>query len=433
MSILLGNAPANKIASNGLVWTFSGNLAAGTYGRFVTGDWWVVGPVTVNSADPAWTGAMNGSMVNPDPAGTTQGYDNRASAGFTYAAGVRTTFPVDLVAGDSLISVISRDPLTGGSGASRVNKAAVLTVLASAPASAAFRPPYVAGSKPLWLTSQVDYTILPGLAVPSGCTPISMSSQTTYGARVLLHHGNLQTYHVEVMPTKHTLDTTLTAGYPHEVALEYGRMALHCLTAAADAQVIANRLIQLGIDLYACASSNGDTWSRQAGYGLGRKWPILFAGIMLNDAGMKAPPYYVIGSSGQLKFQEDSHTYLGDASTPRWGDDCDITDGTFGTSNHTCRSTDGTQDQYATSSSGQYDLTTSNAFIGPALAARLLEASEGAQTLWGHTPFFSYTDRWVDTIAAAGGVNLGSDFAIDANKYGGNGGLFMKRMWETYR
>ena len=34
----------------GITWTFAGPARAG---RFVTGDWWVVGPVMVTSIDPA--------------------------------------------------------------------------------------------------------------------------------------------------------------------------------------------------------------------------------------------------------------------------------------------------------------------------------------------------------------------------------------------
>ena len=72
-------------------------------------------------------------------------------------------------------------------------------------------------------------------------------------------------------------------------------------------------------------------------------------------------------------------------------------------------------------------------FIGPALAARLMDHGWQDQ----HPPFFAYADRFVNALAAemvaAGHFTMINDFQNDANKYGGDGNGFMKRMWETYR
>jgi hypothetical protein len=42
-------------------------------------------------------------------------------------------------------------------------------------------------------------------------------------------------------------------------------------------------MIQRGIDLYGLAMAGG-SWNVGGGHSSGRKWPILFASIMLNDS-----------------------------------------------------------------------------------------------------------------------------------------------------
>ena len=209
-----------------------------------------------------------------------------------------------------------------------------------------------------------------------------------------------------------------------------------------EAKNVANRLIKYGIDLKGSMNDNGPTWSRMAGFGLGRKWPLLFAEMMLRQNW--SIPYWVTGDSGVLKFQEDDCTYIGTGGTPRWGEICDVApwEGTFASGNHVCRPTAGDVDQYAMKAlggvegekAGAYETCCNpRAFIGPALAARLMRHGWLSQ----HAPFFAYADRYVDSLAAemvaAGSFTMINDYQIDANKYGGDGKGFMKRMWETYR
>jgi hypothetical protein len=445
------------IQSNGLTFVIAGGVPNGT---FVTGDPWVAASsIVVRSVSPAWDGTTNGSMVNPDPAGTTQGYDNRTlhnsnNAGtspmnFTFANGVRTTFPVTLAAGDSLISTIGKadnQPDITGGGATHIAKAACLTVMASPPPVTAFRPPYVSGSnKVLRTTANVNYGLLPGLASPGSL--IDMSGSSNFLNKIWLHHGNLQTWHSQINPSDHM--QAASNGYPSDMAGQISQMACACLLNIPAAQSIANRLIQYGIDLAGCMTSNTETWARVAGFPLGRKWPILFAGLMLNDSVLKNPPLFVTGSSGQLKFGEDAHTYYGDpgGTTPRWGEDCAITAGSFSDSNHTCRPSLGNVDQWTlqytggaegASAGGYENQPVPSGYIGVALAARLMS---GAMTLWNHAEFFDYVDRFVNTEADEMAahvptnvtLNLGSAFAIDVNKYGGDGNGFMTAMWTTYR
>jgi len=66
-------AEARSVEQHGITWQFAEPVRVG---RYVTGDWWVIGPVTVRAIDPAPAPGRNGAVVNP-PAG----YDPFAGAG----------------------------------------------------------------------------------------------------------------------------------------------------------------------------------------------------------------------------------------------------------------------------------------------------------------------------------------------------------------
>ena len=168
-------ATTTSISQHGITWNFS---SAVTYGQFVNGDYWVVGPLTVSSVSPAPTSGRHGSMVNPTSVGTVQGYDNRVAG---YSSSERISFPYSMTAGDSVVSTISwannsislydqgeADLLGKNVGANHyaLKSAAVLTCLSSTPASDAFRPPYAGTNKPLFEKSDINYSSLPDLDTP---------------------------------------------------------------------------------------------------------------------------------------------------------------------------------------------------------------------------------------------------------------------------
>ena len=98
-------APAREaIGQYGITWTFAAPARAG---RFVTGDWWVIGPVTVKSITPAPAAGRHGSVVNP-PAGRKQGYDDRISG---FDTSLRVKLPLVLKPGQSLVSTASVDKI----------------------------------------------------------------------------------------------------------------------------------------------------------------------------------------------------------------------------------------------------------------------------------------------------------------------------------
>ncbi len=78
-----------SVSHNGITWTFDGDYQVG---RFVMGDPWVVGPVTIESVSPAWDGERNGSMVDPSSAVEAQGYRHGLDCPFREE--LRVDFPL---------------------------------------------------------------------------------------------------------------------------------------------------------------------------------------------------------------------------------------------------------------------------------------------------------------------------------------------------
>jgi hypothetical protein len=114
---------AASVSQYGITWTFDKPYLVG---KFVTGDWWVVGPVQVVKVDPAPKDGRNGSMVNPKACLDTefkQAFDNRIGGAMVdkkaadrlssqwYDEKVGATFPLALKPGQSLISAVSQEKI----------------------------------------------------------------------------------------------------------------------------------------------------------------------------------------------------------------------------------------------------------------------------------------------------------------------------------
>lgn len=446
---------ASELSQNTITVTFSAPVA---FAQSVIGEYFVE-PCTVSSVSPAWDGTTNGAMVNPDPASAEQGYDNRAGMNFAYNGSLRSTFPLVLADGDTLVMTRGKTTPGGGGGNTHISDCMILTCVATLPADhVAFRPPIVGTSKTIWTTADVNYGLLPGLAVPSGATLIDMSPLGLYLNKTILTHGNLQTSWAQIVPSNHCGSDT---SYPYEWALQVSRMCAACLLDIPEAHSIANRLIQYGIDLFPNLASNGDTFARQGGFAHSKWVPIEFTKIMLGEAW--TIPEFVTGSSGMQKFQEQFMTYLGDpgGTTARFGAICDEAGypDSYSQGNHLCRAQAGDLDQWELyyldgqpqGPGGGYEYqNVARAWPGQALMVHNIPGLAAAMA--GSSTWLAYVDRWVteisENIYAYGVANsvpellsttsLDSDYKIDANKFGGVGGsgtgqLFMKKVCETYR
>ena len=391
-----------QVSQYGITWTFAEPALTG---QFITGDWWVAGPVTIAKIDPVpgpvrmdtasialnhWgdtslkndTTMRNGSMI-VEKVGFTQGYDSRNAS---YRKNQSVVLPVKLNPGQTLISSISntdlpvdnfcRDIMHEAEKKSRVTlrAAAVLTCLDTVPPKDAFRPPYAGITKPIFSASDVQWDLLPGLQ-PAGEVP-SWEAFERYLQRPWIDH--LMSWEQQEL-------------VPNENGPNYGREHARVISIASlmvmldvpreRKERLTIGLIQRGIDLYGLAMAGG-YWNEGGGHSSGRKWPIVFAAVMLDkNELMQLPP--------AAFFHEDTQTYYGK--------------GWFGQTvlwqmiqHHGKRDTyeekppeqwerwDKTSESYRTCCNAV-------AWVGTALAARYLKAIQ----LWGHDAYFDYIDRWM--------------------------------------
>lgn len=425
-----------EITQHGITWRFDKPYRVG---RFVTGDYWVVGPVNIVSVSPApgpsqetdnsevksiyGAAAMqndnlqrNGSMIITKPS-EQQGYDSRLK---NYKAERSATFPLTLQPQQSLISTVSNTMLpvqvmhhalmwqTEKTSALALKAAAVLTCVMEAPASDAFRPAYVGSQKTLYLTRDIRWDLLPRLK-PVEPMP-NWEHFERYFERPWLDH----------MPSwllQHTGPSDNQVNYGREFSRLTGIASLMLMLdmPRESKQKLLYGLMQLGIDLKGLAEA-GRTWSADGGHWNGRKWPILFTGMMLND------PKFQQTADAAL-FSEDQQTYYGKGAA-RQTALYQIVLHTFPRQPHEEKQAD-KWDAGDKRAEG-YRTVVSGGWPGTALAAQLMKA----KAAWNHDAFFDYNDRWMakDDAYAAGRGNTPRPKAE-----GRSFDPFVDAMWAAYR
>jgi hypothetical protein len=396
---------ASSVSQYGITWTFDGEYLVG---RFVTGDWWVVGPLTIESVAPAPGGGRNGSML--DPVGP-QAYDAR---GGSYSAEAGLEFPLPLEPNHSLVSAISHpeepDCDQGGtpgwltySGSCQrgpIATQAVLTVLAEPPPASAFRPPYAGADKPLHLASTICWDSLPDLPAP-GSLPDAEAT--------LRHVERPWIDHLNSWTMQHGCATLNMFCYGREIGDVVSTLAAFVLVDSPHREDVALRLVQLGIDNYGVLEAGGG-WGSDGGHFNGRKFPIVFAGGLLGDAAMASP--------GTAIGNEDAMTYHGAHGGALWGRQCTNCYFEAGCS-YTDACPNGARDckdpaELVDGCSDYRNCCTSRTWVGEALAIHLM----GLADAWDHAPFFEYVDRWMTGDVPGGG---------------GTSNAFVEEMWTTHR
>jgi len=410
-----GAASQAALTQYGITWAFAEKARVG---RYVTGDWWVVGPVVVKGVTPAPSEGRNGSVVNP-PAGKRQGYDDRIAG---YDASLRAAFPLTLKPGQSLVTTASvekvgektPDTVPGQYCRGPLRTAAVLTCVAEPPAADAFRPPYVGDKKPSFAANQLRRDLLPRLQ-PVGKLP-DLKLYERYLERIWLDHlyewPNRMMHPLENMPD-----------YGREITNIVSTVSLMLLLddPARERETLLLRFVQLGIDYYGVTQSDADLWRANGGHNSGRKMPIIFAGVLLGHEGMRRV---------KASFAEDQQTYYGDGYR---GQKALWTIDTTEARRHEHLPPErwagppfkGDNDGWK---SEGYRLLNGPTWVGQALAARLL----GVKADWGHDAFFDYVDRWV-AEAAAGTVDKKTMKPTGYQPFPGGPGGFIEAMWRAYR
>lgn len=292
---LWGAVRQSRISQFGITWTFNKDYSVG---EFANGDYWVIGPVTIIKIDPASVEVngriINGSMVNPSPRlGQKQGYDSKLYAEYhkagDYDPGLNAALPggMDLSQSNPLIlqpncSLVSVVSIPNAEGAAQLQVAAILTVLDSVPEEGSFRPPYSGTDKTIrFNTSQLNYTLLASLKPVPGSPGLSVVER--YFERPWIDH-------IPLWPARaqHPVDNMPDYGREMATQIGVGALMLHLNYSNTQKEKLLVRYLQLGIDLYGIVQDGGEkNWTGMGGHASGRKFPILFAGLVLDNPDMK--------------------------------------------------------------------------------------------------------------------------------------------------
>jgi hypothetical protein len=434
-----------SVTQYGITWTFEKPARAG---QFITGDWYVVGPVTVTAIDPKplfdekdikdiddlerkkFSGkyCRNGSVKNLVPALDGSGFDSRVRHNI-YNPSMTAHLPIALAPGDSLISSSSKSDLNRGKHYSPLTAVAILTCLKDPVPSDAFRPGYCDRQQTIYRTSDLKRDLLPAVdPVPS--TP-KTAEVVRYFCRPWMEY-NL--FHEDHAPNQ--MD-----GYGQGLARKGGDAALLlCIKMKPEEkEPLLVGYLQFGIDLWGMLKSGYPGWQAFGGWNSGHKLPIILAGVLLGDEKMAYPSK----TYPKAWFQEDEQTAFG----KNWMGAPVVFYGHSGVDTAT-----GFGRQRNSSESGPYEhvspdkwgpdgweseayrrCCTSRAWIGATIAAKLMKLEK----YWDHDAYFDYEDRWMtedetkalDLMASLGPKHVQPEWTHEGQVEE----KFHEEMWKKYR
>ncbi len=380
----------NSVSQWGIKYYFDKNYEVGTWAN---GDYWVKGPVTIDSITPkefrdSNGGWVHGWQINPMPL-DSQSLDSRL-ARFRL---MRNDFPITIEGGNSVLKVISRSPFNDESLRPYIKVAAVLTVVDSIPSNNGityFRPPYVGSKKTLYDTSSIRYNLLPSLEGVS--SSVSIDAMYNQLCHVQMDHTKYDNQYIrpeDAMPY-----------YGADVNIRNSEAILRLFLK--DSRIIKMPLliaiIQCGIDYYNFFI-NGNDWQRAgSGEQPGNYLPMVFAAYMLNDNQMidtirKSPISY-----------EERTCYFSKNGTALWGSQIEINythdEQIYWAKleNHSAGGTSTLKDPYELidggyePGGGYQGCCTSQPFKSTAL---ILHIMPRLKTIWNPKAMLNYADRWV--------------------------------------
>jgi hypothetical protein len=455
---------ATSISKDGITWTFS---QAVPVGQFVNGDYYVVGPVTITAIDPAPTTASpyeNGSVKNLPTANSKSGFDSRLNDGtdesWWFDATLRSYPPIRLKPGDSLVSSISLATIhsvpevmrAGDMSASPVASVSVLTVLSATPTADAFRPSYCDRSQTIYHADPLQRNLLPSLAPP---TPSDPNAGTP---TLATFEGYYRRPWIDTNPFLFDAPADYMPSYGQHIAFadSYASLLLMLNFPAEQKVNLTNYFVQYGIDLYGCVQA-GYGWPAFGGHRSGRKLPIIFAGILLNNTGMMN-----VSAAHPNQFGEDMQTLYIKNLPPAgsylqaWQGATVIYGGHYGVNADGSVVSAGLYGPYEQLQPANWPLIspteqlgeayrrccTSVSWVGEALTIHIMHA----ENVWNYPAFFDYVDRWMteDDTQAVAEIKAQSGFDYTANwerqgqtRYWLQGEFpqytFIDDMWAAYR
>jgi len=448
---------ASSISKDGITWTFSQPVQVG---QFVNGDYYVVGPVTITAISPAPTTSApyeNGSVLNLPSANSKSGFDSRLNDGtdesWWFDATLRSYPPINLKPGDALVSSISLAQIhsvpevmrAGDMSVSPVASVSVLTVLSAAPSADAFRPSYCDRKQTIYHADSLQRNLLPSLAPPNpSATPALAQFETWY-----------RQPWIDTNPFLFDAPANYMPSYGQHIAFadSYASLLLMLNFPAAQKVNLTNYFVQYGIDLYGCVQA-GYGWPAFGGHRSGRKLPIVFAGILLNNDGMKN-----VSATYPNQFGEDMQTVyvnkIPGGYTKAWQGATVIYGGHYGVTTSGTPVSAGLYGPYEQLQPAAWPLLsgeqlgeayrrccTSVSWVGEALTMHILKS----ESVWNYPAFFDYVDRWMteDDTQAVAEIKAQTGFDYSANwerqgqtRYWLQGEFpqysFIDDMWAAYR
>ena len=447
----------SKVEQAGVTWTFAEPVPVG---RFVNGDFYVVGPVTIAAIDPAPADGHNGSVKNlsAKPANRS-GFDSR-TPGNRYEDKLRAELPVKLAPGDNLVSSISatdehRKSRTErklmvflnhtfeGHG-SRVFSYSILTCLAEPVPADTFRPGYCDRQQRTYRARDLQWWRLQSLKSVEGTPSIEAAAEVFRQPWIDIMMYNFDSavayqpmYARESVRMEGVATLLLNLDYPKEKK-----------------KPLLVNFVQYGIDLWSIVRDGEHRgWEANGGHGNGRKWPIVFAGMMLGDKAMASPSK----TMPDVKFGQDMQTMYGPcwtgakvvyaghrgvwkgkpvsknpAQTPY--EHLQPKDWSYNTFKYAWRKEPTTQyegEVYRRS-------VNSPAWVGVGLAGRIMHA----EPFYAHDAFFDYVDRWMTEeddplrekiMQQVDAENTKHDFREEKWRAGRSHDPFVQKMWAAYR
>jgi hypothetical protein len=453
----------DSVSQYDITWTFE---KPARVGQFINGDWYVVGPVTIQAITPR---PLYGSEIPEselDRMDKERPVDQRVRNGFmlnpparmkvAYDSGVRNWFdpsliqklPVAMKPGDSLVSTISmpkglvlhaqlRNTIERGvDDSSPIRTAAVLTCVAAPQPADAFRPAFCDRRVPtkwvrkIYRARDLKRKLLTNAAATESTPRVGQYIRFTQRPWVGTGFFGFEEP-VENMP---------------QYGLEYGRVAgISALLLCSDLkpeqkEPLLINFVQVGIDLGGMIRAGHPGWTGWGGHGSGRKLPIVFAGLLLGDEQLAN----INHSFPAVSFGEDEQTAYGDCWTGAkvvFAGHSGI-DASTGAGRDRARGHEWGPYEHLPPSQWKEGQNTSESYrrcctsvgwVAQALALRLMRAEKA----WAHDAFFDYVDRWmyeddsafVKTIKEATGNDHDKEWARQGQAWD----AFVNEMWAKHR
>jgi hypothetical protein len=420
-----------SVTIDGITWQFKDSVSVG---RFINGDYYVVGNVTITSVTPKAENGRNGSVLNIPIDDGISGFDDRVSSD-RFRENLRVYPPIDLKPGDALVSSISVDTINKKpswlrpeeKAVSPVKSVSILTCMSEAVPEDAFRPSYADHNhKKIYRKADLHRDLLPKLKKVNNMPDIS-----EYAEHFRRPWLEICFFHFDA---------------PVDYQVQYGREAGRAVGIAtlllmsdytvAEKEPLLVNFIQYGIDLWGIVEAGYPGWPAHGGHGIGRKWPIIFSGLLLGNDSMASPTV----TYPNLRFGEDMQTMYATC----WTGAKVVYAGHQGVINNKAVSTTPGWGPYEHKHPSEWTdsnkvgenyrrCCTSNSWVGQTLAARIMNA----QKYWDHDAFFDYVDRWMkeddSAIIATILKERGWDYSGDWQNQGHCWDKYIENMWATYR